>query len=288
MSFQLSDIIAGTMLWGSWGQNFSLSNYSKIINSCIENNITTFDCADIYGDYTTEKELGKAISEMKIPRENYQIITKCGIKLQGTSRNYALKHYDYSKEYILWSVENSLKNLKTEFIDVFLLHRPSPLLEAEVVAEAISELKISGKINHFGVSNFNATQIDVLKKHTAINYNQIPFSVTHLENLENNLLDYLKNNQIKTMAWNPLGNYFKPENNNTALKNIVLQLGNKYQVTEDIILLAWVKKLPHKISLVFGTTKPERIANIGKNNSIVLENEDWFAMYAASLGKDVA
>ena len=155
MSVKLSPIIAGTMNWGIWDKNLSTTEMSHLINICIENKITTFDHADIYGGYTTEAAFGKALNESKVDRKNMQLITKCGIEHISENRpNNIVKHYDYSKEYIIWSVENSLKNLQTDYIDVLLLHRPSPLMQPEVIAEAISELKDSGKSSSLNLPSF--------------------------------------------------------------------------------------------------------------------------------------
>ena len=157
MKTKLSKIIAGTMNWGQWDKKLSTQQMIHLINICIENKITTFDHADIYGGYTTEAEFGKAFGESNISRDKLQIISKCGIKhTQG--RDYPIKHYDYSAAYIIWSVENSLKNLQTDYLDVLLLHRPSPLMQADEIAEAVEKLKSDGKIIDFGVSNFTAWQ----------------------------------------------------------------------------------------------------------------------------------
>ncbi len=111
MSVELSPIIAGVMNWGVWDKNLNTNEFTHLINLFIENGITTFDHADIYGSYTTEAEFGKAFSESKIAREKMQLISKCGVQLVTESRNNTIRHYDYSKEYIIWSAENSLKNL---------------------------------------------------------------------------------------------------------------------------------------------------------------------------------
>jgi predicted oxidoreductase len=121
-----SNIIAGTMNWGAWGSKLSTFAMQERIETYLSENIITFDHADIYGGYTTETDFGKAWKNMSIARENVRFVTKCGIKMIAENREYGSKHYDYSKKHIIWSVENSLKNLQTEYKDVLLLHRPSP------------------------------------------------------------------------------------------------------------------------------------------------------------------
>ena len=122
MSVQLSPIIAGVMNWGVWDKNLNTNEFTHLINLFIENGITTFDHADIYGGYTTEASFGKALSESKIDRKKIQLITKCGIQYTSENRpNNSIKHYEYSKDYIIWSAENSLKNLQTDYLDALLL-----------------------------------------------------------------------------------------------------------------------------------------------------------------------
>jgi len=131
-----SRIIAGTMTWGIWGNKLSKTEMITRINHCLENGITTFDHADIYGDYTTESDFGNAFAESNVDRSKLQLISKCGIQYIGETRHYnKVKHYNYTKDYIISSAENSLKNLKTEYLDLLLLHRPSPLMDAEIIAE---------------------------------------------------------------------------------------------------------------------------------------------------------
>ena len=148
MQVKLSPIIAGVMSWGIWDKNLNTKEMSHLMHLFLENGISSFDHADIYGGYTTEAAFGKALLESKIERKNLQLITKCGIELISENRPQNLvKHYNYSKEYIIWSAENSLKNLQTDYLDVFLLHRPSPLLQVDEVAEAIEKLKSEGRKN---------------------------------------------------------------------------------------------------------------------------------------------
>ena len=147
-----SKIIAGCMSWGAWGKQFSTQEMITQINITLASGITTFDHADIYGDYTTENEFGHAFSKSSIERESIQLISKCGIQYVGGTRDNSIKYYNYSKEYIIWSVEKSLKELKTDYLDLLLLHRPSPLMNPDEIALAIDELKQQGKILDFGVS----------------------------------------------------------------------------------------------------------------------------------------
>lgn len=194
-----SKIIAGTMNWGVWDKNYNTNQMVEMINCCLENNITSFDHADIYGDYSTEMDFGKAYKQSGITREKIQIISKCGILLVSEKRTNTVKHYNYTKEYITWSVEQSLKNLHTDYIDLLLLHRPSPLMQPDEIAAAVDQLKSEGKILSFGVSNFTTSQIDLIESKTKIEFNQIAFSVTNNEAMLNGLLDYMQLKNIIPM-----------------------------------------------------------------------------------------
>lgn len=283
---RFSPIIAGTMKWGTWGKNYNTAQMQAIINCCVENNITSFDHADIYGDYSTEAAFGVAFKEMKIDRAALQFISKCGIQLLGGTRKNSVKHYDYSKSYIINSVEESLKNLRTDYLDLFLLHRPSPLMHVDEIAEAITILKNDGKILSFGVSNFTAAQTALISKKIKVEFNQIEFSITHVDPLQNGSFEYMQLNDISPMCWSPLGSVFKEKSDkNTAIKKTLGELAIKYNTAEDIILLAWIMKHPANILPVFGTADPARIAKLMTATKVNLELTDWFHLFTASAGE---
>ena len=287
MKTKLSPIVAGTMNWGVWDKNLSVSEMEHLIHICFENQITSFDHADIYGGYTTESDFGKAFTQSKIERKKLQLISKCGIQLER-ARNNAIKHYDYSKDYIIWSVENSLKNLQTDYLDVLLLHRPSPLMVADEIAEAVSKLKKEGKILDFGVSNFTASQTELIRQKTEINYNQIQFSATHHEAMLDGSLDYMQLHNIRPMSWNPLGTVFREDIEQTRrLKKLLAQLVDKYHLGSDTILLAWILKHPANVIPVAGTVNIARIQALMKAVEMDLDQLDWFAIWTESMGNKV-
>jgi predicted oxidoreductase len=283
----LSPIIAGTMNWGVWDKNLNTAQMIHLINICVENKITSFDHADIYGNYTTEAQFGKAFKESAISREKIQLISKCGIQ-HTEGRANRIKHYNYSKEYIVWSVENSLKNLQTDYLDVLLLHRPSPLMVADEIAEAIFKLQSEGKIIDFGVSNFTSSQTDLIGQKIAIQYNQIAFSATHHEAMLDGSLDYMQRHQIRPMSWNPLGTVFREDIEQTRrLKKLLVQLVEKYGVGSDTLLLAWVLKHPAQVIPVAGTVNIARIQALMKAVCLELDPLDWFAVWTESMGQKV-
>ena len=283
-----SRIIAGTMSWGSWGKNLNENEIADLIATFCQAGITAFDHADIYGGYTTELEFGKAFKKLSVNRSNVEFITKCGIMYPCNKNNFEVKHYDYSAKNIRKSIENSLNNLNTEYIDIFLLHRPSPLMQVEEIGDIISKLKEEKKIISFGVSNFSENQINLLEKTTNIDWNQIELSITNNSPFTNGLIDCLNQKNIGIMAWSPLGNFFKTKSkSNMALLELLEILNKKYSSTNDQLLLSWLMKHPSKIFPVIGTTNYERINLAANSENIELEITDWFLMYEKINGKRV-
>lgn len=276
------------MNWGIWGKDLSETLMTGLIEKSISLGINTFDHADIYGGYTTEKSFGIALSASKINRESIFLISKCGIQYPSEKRPLKVKYYDYSREHIRFSVENSLKNLKTEYLDIFLLHRPSPLMRVNEISDEINKLKDEGKIKSFGVSNFTNSQIKLISKETKVLWNQIEFSLTHNYSMIDGTLDYLQNNNIGVMAWSPLGSYFKEKNEKHKRINILFnELSEKYNCSYDQLLLAWILKHPANIYPILGTTNKKRLELAVKAIKINIEIDDWFLILKASDGRKV-
>ena len=284
-----SKIIVGVMRWGIWGANHSESGVQKLIETSLEEDLYTFDHADIYGGYTTEELFGNAFSEMKINREKIQLITKCGICMPSEKKNFPLKYYNYSKEYILNQVDESLKNLKTDYIDLLLLHRPSPLMNPEEIAAAFGVLRSSGKVRDFGVSNFTTSQFDLISKYfPQLVTNQVEVSLTQTKAFYDGTIDQMMLKRLQPMAWSVMGTYFSEDSERTArIKSILEVLTKKYNAEEAQLLLAFLLKHPSKIIPIIGTSKVESIKSLKKSLQINLEIEDWFSLLEASLGHDV-
>ena len=278
----LSRIISGTMNWGVWGVNYSKQEMCQLISESYESGINSFDHADIYGGYTTEKSFGDAFEDTGIKREDVFFISKCGIMYPSERLPIKIKHYDYSEDHILKSVDNSLKYLKTDYLDCLLLHRPSPLMDVSIIANTVNDLIKSGKIKSFGVSNFTTNQMEIFRGKVEILYNQINLSLTHSDHMFDGTLEYMQTNNILPMAYSPLGSYFKIENN--KLKMVVDRLKNKYGCTDYELLICWLLNHPSKIHPVIGTTKPDRIKNSIKSLKIQIDLIDWFELLEAHLG----
>jgi predicted oxidoreductase len=289
---KLSPIIAGCMKWGKWGACFSTSAYLSIIESCVESKITSFDHADIYGDYTTEKEFGDALKNNPALRKKIQLITKCGIKMISANRpTHKIKSYDTSANYIVQCAEKSLKNLHTDYIDVFLIHRPDPLMDPVEIAEAFAKLKQQGKVLSVGVSNFTPAQVSLVNHYFPVEVNQMEISISHLEPFHNGQLDQCLQEKILPMAWAPLGggSLFSEEKDqkNKRILDVAESLCKKHDTSTDIILLAFLTTHPSGIIPILGTSKIERLKSAKANSALRLEREDWFMLWTASMGHDV-
>lgn len=283
-----SKIIAGTMTWGSWGKALSTEGMNRLMHFCLENGISTFDHADIYGGYTNEADFGKALSISNINREDIQLITKCGIQHVAKNRDNTINHYQYDADYIVFSAETSLKNLQTDYIDLFLLHRPSPLMHPEEVAKAIQKLRKEGKVRDFGVSNFTPSQIALIETETPVQANQVEFSLTNHGVMFDGILDDGLIHKRMMMSWSPLGSYFREKDKQKKrIRKVMKKLKKKYGVTSTELLLAWIMKHPSGIYPVVGTSTDTRLKLSVKASNLQLENEDWFRLLVASQGHDV-
>ena len=283
-----SRIIIGTMKWGSWGKQLSTSEMQQLIEGSIAVGLTTFDHADIYGDYTTEAEFGAVLKQAPQLREQMQLITKCGIKLPPT---HPVKSYDTSKAYILQQVDQSLKNLHTDQIDLLLIHRPSPLMDPEEVAEAFLELRDTGKVVQFGVSNFTPRQVDMLMQYFPVEANQVRGSAMHLDPFLDGTFDQCLQHGMLAMVWSPLGGgSFFTDLENPRVKRIrgVLEgLCEQYETTVDQLLLVWLLHHPASIYPVLGTGRLGRILSAAETVQIQLTDEEWFRIWEASTGEPV-
>lgn len=277
------------MTWGEWGRKFSPQQAASLLTQCVENGLTTFDHADIYGGYTTEADFGKGVKEAGLERETLIYISKCGIQMPCEKRSLEIKHYNYTKEHIIRSVEQSLSNLKTDYLDVLLLHRPSPLMEVEVIADAFNTLERSGKVKAFGTSNFTPSQIELLSTEITLEWNQIECSLSHNKPLFDGSLDHHRTKKIGTMAWSPLGNFYKEETKATnRLKSLFKTLSEKYNASEDQLLLAWLLQHPANIHPVVGSTRIERLKAAHAACKINLAIEDWFLLLETQWGHEVS
>ena len=282
------------MKWGAWGARFTSTDYEQMIKDCIAVGVSTFDHADIYGDYTTEEDFGKVLQQQPSLRQQIQLISKCGIQMVSVNRpHHKIKSYDTSYEHIIESVERSLSNLATDYIDCLLIHRPDPLFNADEVAKAFDKLKQQGKVLQFGVSNFRKWQVDPLRSRFPVSVNQVECSLLHLEPFGDGTLDQCQQHGIIPMAWSPMGggNLFVIDEEDERNKRIIAVaniLAEKYATGADVILLSWLMTHPANILPVLGTSKIERVHAAVAATLLKLEREEWFMLWRASTGREVA
>ncbi len=281
------------MRFGKWGANMSTKELYEFVEQCLELGLNNFDHADIYGDYTTEADFGKIFNENSSLRDRLEIVTKCGIKMVCDNRpNHKIKSYDSSETHILTSVENSLRDLQTDYIDILLLHRPDYLMDPHEIAGAFEKLKDSGKVRYFGVSNFTPSQFNLVNSATPLITNQVEASILHLDPFEDGTLDQCLMNNIIPMAWSPYGGgaIFSEDTNvkTERIKKVAVPLCEKYECSLDQLLLAWLCLHPAGIVPVLGSSKIERIKAALAATAITIEKEDWYDLWQASTGEIIA
>ncbi len=272
------------------------SEAEKFVRTALEHGANFFDHADIYGGGTCEEIFADAIHMSSSVREKILLQSKCGIR-KGM--------FDFSKEHILNSVDGILKRLKTDYLDVLLLHRPDALVEPEEVAEAFDQLSVNGKVRNFGVSNQNPMQIQLLKKYVKqpIVANQLQLSITnaamisqgiHVNMLDDaavsrdgSILDFCRLNDITIQPWSPFQygffeGVFLDNPKFPALNQKINEIAAKYDVANTTIALAWILRHPAKMQAVTGTMNVERLKDCIKATEIMLTREEWYEIYRAA------
>ena len=287
-----SRIIHGLWRLSDW--NMSDEEVVKLIEDCLDAGITTFDHADIYGDYTCEKKFGDALALKPALRKQMEIVTKCGIKLVSDNRpGHSIKSYDTSKEHILASVNQSLKNFQTNYIDVLLIHRPDPFMDPSQVAEAFTQLKQEGQVRYFGVSNFKRSQFKLLLSYMdfPLITNQIELSAYHLENFEDGTLDLCQEEKISPMAWSPLagGEIFNSKDERakhlrSKLELIAADIGAQ---GIDEVLFAWLLSHPANIMPIVGSGNFKRIESAIRALDLTLTRDQWFDILQVAMGREI-
>lgn len=263
------------------------------IESCIELGITTFDHSDIYGLYTNEARFGKALEIKPSLRDQIELVSKCDICLVCDDRPHNnINHYNTSPNHIISSVEQSLKNLNTDYLDLVLLHRPDPLMNADATADAFTKLMKQGKINHIGVSNYTPSQIDLLQSRLdyPIVTNQVECSLHHTDPVFDGTFDQAQQYQTAPMFWSPFsgGKLFTSDDEQSQrIHHAIDSLKEKYEASTSQIALAWLLRLPCNGVPIMGTGKIGRLEEAADSTSIELERQDWFKLLVASQGHPV-
>lgn len=287
-----SKIIAGVMKWGKWGAQLNTSAMTRLIEECVDLGVTTFDHADIYGAHTTEEEWGNAFQKSILSRDKVQIISKCGIMMPSDRMGHIhQKHYDTSKGHIIRSVENSLRNLKTEYLDMLLIHRPSPLMDPNDIMKAIEALKAAGKVRSFGVSNFTTSQMLLINSACDVMANQIEISLFELSAFLDGTLDNCMLYDVMPMAWSPLGGgqlFAQTSSIELLAKRERLQtVAKKYGWSLDEMVYRFLLHHPANIRPVVGSSKIERIKIAVDCTHTIISDAQWFEIWTAATGQEV-
>ena len=291
----LSDSLSvSRIIYGLWrhtnDQDISSQKLQSKIEACLDQGISTFDQADIYGGYTSEALLGETLKQAPHLRDSMQLITKCDIVAPiGLYSDKKIKHYDTSAQHINFSVERSLSQMAIEQIDLLLLHRPDPLMDAQETGRALDDLINSGKVKAIGVSNFRPWDINLLQSCTKnkLLTNQIEISLTQNNALTNGDLAYMQQHDIFPMAWSPLGGGELFKNSQSPLNQKLISLAKDFAVQPAAIAIAWLLRHPAQILPIMGSNHMQRIKQFSEALTVDLSREQWFELLQAATGHEV-
>jgi predicted oxidoreductase len=284
----LSRIVAGMWRMGEW--KMSPQERLALIEGCIELGVTSFDHADIYGNYGVEALFGEALALRPALRERIQLVGKCGIKLVSPARPaHTVKQYDTSAAHITASVDNSLKALRTDFLDLLLIHRPDPLMDFDEIAETFEHLRAAGKVKHFGVSNFTRHQFESLHRRIALATNQVEFSPLHTAPLYDETFDGLQDQRVAPMIWSPLagGRLFRDDPATEPLRATIARIAGETAQPFGSVVFAWIMQLPCRPIPLTGSGRIEAIAEAVSATQFALTRTQWFEILAAAQGHEV-
>lgn len=255
--------ILGTMRWGAWGTGWSAEEQGEKISEAVELGLDHFDLADIYDDGNGEAAFGRALELSGVDRSKLTLITKCGIVREG------VKHYNTTFDYIRTAAKKSLEALKTDYLDMLLIHRPDPLMVPEEIAHAFQSLTEEGLLRAAGTSNFLPHQWSMVNKHFALETNQIEWSLSHLEPIWNGQLDQMTQHNKQAQIWGPLGG------------------GKLSEVADAAETLAWIKRHPSRPIPIVGSTQPERWKELLAGVEEEMDRVRWFEILEKARGRKI-
>lgn len=288
---EVSNVALGFWRLDSW--NMSSEELVEYLEKSIQLGVTTFDHADIYGSYTCEKIFGDAMILKPELRKKIELVTKVGIKLVSENKPENTYHcYDTSYEHIMKSVEKSLENLKTDYLDLVLIHRPDMYMDADETARALTELRDSGKVLEWGVSNFLPSDFNLLQSRLDFKLvtNQLELSPIKTGHLYDGTMSFMQEKRIPVMTWSPLagGDIFTSNDKNIVqLRETLDRLALKYNCSSDSIVYSWHFGHPANCIPVCGSGKIERLKSAIAGLDIKLEREEWFEILQKGMGVDI-
>lgn len=285
----LSDIVAGAWRMADWGMN--AQQRLGWIEDCLSLGITSFDHADIYGDYQVQDLFGQALRLQPALREQLQLVGKCGIALVSPHRPaHAIKHYNTTAAHIRASVEHSLQALGTDRLDLLLIHRPDPLMDADEVARCFEDLRRAGKVLHLGVSNHTVHQFALLDSRVRLETHQIELSALQTAALTDGTLDQAQQLRRRPMVWSPLagGRLFSAQDDrSSAVRQALQAIADAQGTSLATAACAWVLRHPSRPHLITGTGRREGLAQAVAALALRLDVQDWTRVWAAALGRPV-
>ncbi len=287
-----SRIVLGLWRLADW--QMTAQQRVRFLEQALELGIDTLDQADIYGDYLSESLLGEAIALAPHLRDKFRFVSKCGIKLVSVNRPaHTMQHYDTSAAHIIASAEQSLRAMQLEQLDLLLIHRPDPLMNADEIAEAFRHLQDSGKVRHFGVSNFSNSQFELLASRVPLVTNQVELSLLHMQPLHDGSLDLLQRLRIAPMIWSALGGggLFRPAHEQSEqgqrISKVLTRLADEHGVSISTIAIAWILQHPSMPMVLTGSGRIAAVQEAVQATAVALSREQWFALWCASAGKNV-
>ncbi|MGB1012203.1 MAG: aldo/keto reductase [Thiolinea sp.] len=291
-----SQLSLSRLIYGVWrlgdDDNTATSHVRAKIDACLEQGMTSFDHADIYGDYSCEELFGRALAEAPELRDQMQLITKCDIMLLSDKYpERRVKYYDTSPAHITFSVDESLRYLHTDHLDLLLLHRPDPMMDAEATGRELDRLIDSGRVKAVGVSNFKPWDWDLLQSamHNQLATNQIEMSVLTQDTFLDGTLAQQQRLGCKPMAWSPLagGRLFGDDADAQRVKPILERIAGENDCGIDHVAIAWLLAHPAGILPIVGTNNLERIKDAHKALNVSIDRETWYELWTAAAGQEV-
>jgi len=286
---ELPPIVAGVWRLHEW--QFDTPALVRWIEQAMALGVTTFDHADIYGGYGVEAAFGQALATTPGLRHRLQIVTKCGIKLVSPARPaHAVKSYDSSRAHVIASVDNSLRALHTDHVDLLLIHRPDWLMDPDELAGTLNQLRTSGKVLHVGVSNHTVAQFAMLHRRVPLATNQIEFSALQMGALAEGTLAQAADLGLPPMIWSPLagGRLIGGHDEQSLRVRAVLEaLGRERGVSAATMAYAWIRRHPSRPIPITGSGRIEALREAMAALNVSISAEDWYRVWQASMNQEV-
>jgi predicted oxidoreductase len=271
------------MRFGRWGANLTPAQVATLLEGALDAGINTLDLADIYGDHTTNPLVGEALASRPGLRQRLRLLAKVGIvKTSSPGNPRGVQHYDLSVRHLSGALDASLRDLRTDHVDVLMLHRFDPLLEPATIADWVREEQAAGRIGGFGVSNFGPHALALFDRKLDIVGNQVELSLANNAVVEDGTLDATRARGAEVQAWSPLGGggLLQPP---AALADVLQSLGHEFALDAASLLLRWVASVPDT-RVVIGSTDPARIRAAAEACATPLPKDAWYALWEAARG----